>query len=66
MALGPHKSDDPGREIALKALNAYPLPSAGMLEDVIRYAFDQLSFHRTMPELEGFLASLGEIMSEDA
>jgi len=49
------QADDPGREIALKALKGH-LPGA-MLEDVIRYAIDQLGWHRTDAQLLAFLAS---------
>ncbi len=59
-------SKDPGRDIAKLALeDTYGQPGA-MLEGVVRYAFDQLCWHRTSPQLEAFVASLRSIMSEDA
>lgn len=60
------RHDDPGRSIALLALDSGGIQPGAMLEDVIRYAFDQLCWHRTTPELEAFLASLRDIMAEDA
>jgi hypothetical protein len=36
------------------------------LEEVIRYAFDQLCWRRTTPELEALLAELRATMSEEA
>lgn len=59
------KHPDPGRKIALIALDGSPYPG-DMLEEVIRHAFDQLCWHRTTPQLEAFVESLREIMSEDA
>ena len=61
--LAPREAD-PGRSIALIALDADPV--AKMLEEVIRHAFDQLCWHRTTPQLETFVEGLREIMSEDA
>jgi hypothetical protein len=57
---------DPGREIALRALVGNHLSPGDMLEEVISYAFDQLCWHRTTPQLETFVEGLREIMSEDA
>lgn len=59
-------SADPGRHIALLALENSGLQPGVMLESVIQYAFDQLCFHRTTPQLEAFIASLRDIMAEAA
>lgn len=60
------RSTDPGREIALLALEGPTFQPGEMLEDVIKHAFDQLCWHRTTPQLEALLASLRELMTEDA
>ncbi len=57
------REEDPGRSIALIALDADPV--AKMLEEVIRHAFDQLCWHRTTPQLEAFVEGLRNIMDED-
>jgi hypothetical protein len=59
-------SKDPGRHIAMLALEETYGQPGKMLEAVIRHAFDQLCWHRTTPELETFAANLREIMAEDA
>ena len=57
---------DPGRHIAQLALENSGFQPGVMLESVIQYAFDQLCWHRTTPQLEAFIASLREVMAEDA
>lgn len=60
------RSNDPGREIAQIALSNSGFQPGVMLEEVIRYAFDQLCFARTTPELDQFLDGLRALMAEDA
>lgn len=52
------RSPDPGRELAQLALTNNGYQPGAMLEDVIRYAFDQLCWHRTTPELLALLNRL--------
>lgn len=59
------REEDPGRSIALIALDARPPTTPQMLENVIRHAFDQLCWHRTTPQLEAFVEGLRNIMDED-
>lgn len=60
------RADDPGRAIAKIALEDTFGQPGDMLEDVIRYAFDQLCWARTTPQLETFVESLKAIIDEDA
>ena len=55
---------DPGRIIALKALGDEE--AGDMLEDAILYAFNQLCWRRTTPQLVEFLAQVQRLMTEDA
>lgn len=56
---------DPGRQIAKIALENTGFQPGEMLEEVIRYAFDQLCWARTTPQLLAFVESLKSIMDED-
>jgi hypothetical protein len=60
------RESDPGRSIALIALDNAGYQPGLMLEAIIHHAFDQLCWHRTTPELEAFIEGLRELMSEDA
>lgn len=60
----PQRDADPGRKIALLALEGPTFQPGAMLEEVIRYAFDQLCWNRTTPQLEAFLADLKTLMAE--
>ena len=60
------RAADPGRAIAKIALENTGYQPGEMLEQVIRYAFDQLCWVRTTPELDTFAASLRAIMDEGA
>lgn len=56
---------DPFRQVALIALQSSPASPGDMLEAVLRYAFDQLCWKRTIPELLALLSELRAIVSED-
>lgn len=60
------RASDPGRFIALIALDDSGSQPGEMLEAVIRFAFDQLCWVRTTPQLEAFVGGLRALMSEDA
>ncbi len=60
------RAADPGRSIAQIALTNTGFQPGAMLEEVVRYAFDQLCWHRTTPELEAFVGSLRELIAEEA
>ncbi len=67
MTMAPtQRAPDPGRAIARIALEDTFGRPGPMLEDVIRYAFDQLCWARTTPQLETFVESLKAIIDEDA
>lgn len=57
--------DDPGRAIALLALDGPAHHPAAMLEDVVKTAFDQLCWHRSTPQLVALLAELQAIVEAD-
>jgi len=59
-------ASDPGRAIAKIALEDTFGQPGQMLEEVIRYAFDQLCWARTTPQLEAFVEGLKALMDGDA
>ena len=58
------KENDLGRRIALDVLSAPD--GAAMLEETIRYCFDQLCYRASYRELDELLAELRAMVSEDA
>lgn len=60
------RAADPGRSIAQIALTNSGFQPAAMLEEVVRYAFDQLCWHRTTPELDALIGSLRDLIGEDS
>lgn len=59
------RAADPGRGIAKIALENTGFQPGEMLEAVIRFAFDQLCWARTTPQLLAFVESLKTLMDED-
>jgi hypothetical protein len=57
--------DDPGRAIALIALEDPPHHSTAMLERVIKFAFTELCFRRSTNDLDRLLSDLREILDEE-
>ena len=60
------QSKTPTRDIALIALQGSDAFPGDMLEEVLRYAFDQLCFRRTYGELDAILNGLRALVAEDA
>lgn len=60
------KEENPGREIALIALQTDPYFASDMLTEVILYAFDQLCWRRATPDLNRLLDELRALVAEDA
>ena len=56
--------DDPGRDIALIALEDPPHHPTAMLERVIKVAFSELCFRRSTSDLDRLLDDLREILDE--
>jgi hypothetical protein len=54
----------PDRVIALMALNARPDIPGQMLEEVVRYAFEQLCWRRSTNDLDALLAELAEVLTD--
>lgn len=65
-APGRHPDADPFRAVAMIALQASPAYLGDMLEEVIRYAFEQLCWKRSTPDLIALLAELSATVTEDA
>lgn len=59
------KMTDPGRAIALIALEDQGYRPAVMLEDVVKTAFDQLCFYHSTPKLVALLADLQAVLEAD-
>jgi hypothetical protein len=57
---------DPGRVLAQIALSNSGFQPREMLEEAVRYAFDQLCFHSTTPQLEALMGELQQLLGEDA
>lgn len=62
MTNSPTRAADPGRAIARIALEN---TGSEMLEAVIRFAFDQLCWVRTTPQLEAFVEGLKTIVDDE-
>lgn len=56
--------DDPGRAIALIALEDPSHHATAMLERVIKFAFAELRFRRSTNDLDRLLSDLREILDE--
>ena len=59
------KQSDPGRVIAMLALEETHGQPGAMLERVVRHAFDQLCWSRTTPELHRLLEELRALVAEE-
>lgn len=65
MAKSPDRN--PAKRLAQMALTGMDYSSDGdLLEEVIRYAFDQLCWLRSYPDIDALLADLRALVSEEA
>lgn len=59
------KSPDPGRDLALMMLQQGHAPHGATLETAIRWAFDQLTWHRNTSQLDALLNGLRASLDEE-
>lgn len=60
------KSTNLAKDLALIALSGSDAWPGDMLEDALRYCFDQLCWRRTTNELDAIIKDLAALIEEDA